>query len=178
MNHLLLPGETIVEKKICMLSGEEFIITDKDIAFYESVSPIIGGQKYSIPTPTLSPVTRMQRRMAFRNERYLYEGTCCFTGKPLITMYHPEEDWKICETKLWRSDSWSAFEYGRNVDFNRPFLDQIAELWRDVPMMNLYHTGDSENCEYTNWFGGGKKAAKNCYLCFNGAILEDCMFCK
>lgn len=178
MNSSLLPGEICAEAKTCALSGESFIITDSDLLFYDQMSPVFGGQKYLIPTPTLSPKTRMQRRMAFRNERYLYEKKCFFSGKPLISMYHPEDDRKICEKKVWYSDSWSAFEYGRKIDFNRPILQQIAELWHNVPMMNLYSTGDSENCDYTNWFGGGTKASKNCYLCFNGAVSEDCMFCK
>jgi len=94
----------------------------------------------------------MQRRMAFRNERYLYEKKSCFTGKTLVSMYHPEEDWKVCETKLWHGDSWSAFEYGRKVDFTQKILPQIGALWRDVPMMTLYHTSRDENCDYTNMF--------------------------
>ncbi len=153
MNLSSLPGEIIIEKKKCILSGEDFIVTDRDMSLYDQMSPIFGGKKYSIPTPTLAPITRMQRRMAFRNERYLYEKKSCFTGKNMVTMYHPEDDRKVCETKLWHSDSWSAFEYARKIDFNRPVLPQIGELWHDVPMMNLYHTsGNVENCEYTNWF--------------------------
>ncbi len=178
MDTILPPGESIIDKRKCALSGKEFFITDKDHIFYDQMSPMIEGKKYAIPHPTLAPITRMQRRMAFRNERYFYEKTSCFTGKPMISMYHTEDTRKVCEKKIWFSDSWSAFEYGRKVDFNRPFLPQVAELWHDVPMMNLYHTGDSENCDYTNWFGGGAKASKNCYLCFNGSVDEDCMFCK
>lgn len=177
MNNLL-PWEKVVETKKCLLSGIEFTVTDKDIEFYDQMSPVFNGTKYTIPSPTLAPVTRTQRRVAFRNERFLYEGKSCFTGKTLVSMYHPEDERKICETKLWHGDDWSAFDYGRKVDFNRPIFSQIKEIWRDVPMMTLYHTGDSENCDYTNWFGGGKIASKNCYLCFNGANLEDCMFCK
>lgn len=143
-------------------------MTDRDITLYDQMSPVFGGKKYSIPTPTLAPITRMQRRMAFRNERYLYEKTSCLTGKKLITMYHPDDDRKICEPHLWHGDSWSAFDYGRKIDFDQPVLPQIGALWHDVPMMSLYSTGTNENCDYTNWFGGGKVASKNCYLCFNG----------
>lgn len=116
------------------------------------MSPVFGGKKYALPTPTLAPITRMQRRMAFRNERYLYEKKSCLTGKNIVTMYHPDDTWKVCEPKLWYSDAWSPFEYGRKVDFHRPMFPQIAELWRDVPMMALYHTDNVVNCEYTNWF--------------------------
>lgn len=140
MNLLPLPEEKIVETKICPLSGEQFIITDRDMLLYDQMSPIFGGKKYSIPTPTLAPITRMQRRMAFRNERYLYEKKSCLTGNTIVTMYHPEEDWKVCETDLWHGDSWSAFAYGRKIDFNAPILPQISALWKDVPMMSLYQT--------------------------------------
>ncbi len=178
MNTFLLPWESIAETKICTLSGEKFFVTDRDVLLYEQMSPVFSGKKYSIPAPTLAPITRMQRRMAFRNERYLYEKKSCLSDKNLITMYHPDDDRKVCEPKLWHGDSWSAFDYGRKIDFDRPMLPQIGELWHDVPMMALYSTGTNENCDYTNWFWGGKIASKNCYLCFNGWVSEDCMFCK
>lgn len=38
--------ENIVEKKICRLTGEEFAVTDSDMAFFE---------KFQIPSPTLCP---------------------------------------------------------------------------------------------------------------------------
>lgn len=151
MNIFPLPGEKVVEKKKCALSGEDFVVTDRDIALYEQISPIFGDKKYAIPTPMLAPITRMQRRMAFRNERYVYEKKSCLTGKPLVTMYHPDDDRKVCETSLWHGDTWSAFDYGRKVDFDRPFLEQVGQLWHDVPMMALYHTSNNENCEYTNF---------------------------
>jgi len=177
MNLLLLPGEKIAETKTCLLSGEQFYVTDRDMMLYDQMSPVFGGKKYTIPTPTLAPITRMQRRMAFRNERYLYEKKSCLTGKTIVTMYHPDDDRKVCEPKLWYGDSWSPYDYGRRVDLDQLILPQIGALWHDVPMMALYHTDNVENCDYTNWFWG-KNGAKNCYLCFNGAGDEDCMFMK
>jgi hypothetical protein len=152
MNIFPLPGERIIETKTCLLSGETFVVTDRDMTLYDQMSPVFGSKKFSIPSPTLAPITRMQRRMAFRNERYLYEKKSCLSGKTLVTMYHPDDDRKVCEPKLWHGDTWSAFDYGRKVDFNRPILAQIGELWHDVPMMALYSTGTNENCDYTNWF--------------------------
>ena len=152
MNLLPLPGESVVATQRCHLSGDDFVVTDSDMALYDQMSPVFDGQKYPIPIPTLAPITRMQRRMAFRNERYLYEKKSCFTDKTIVTMYHPDDDRKICEPKLWHSDSWSAFDYGRQVDFDRPFFPQMGDLWHDVPMMALYQTNGNENCDYTNWF--------------------------
>ena len=30
-------GENIVEKKICRLTGEEFVVTDRDMVFFEKL---------------------------------------------------------------------------------------------------------------------------------------------
>jgi hypothetical protein len=46
------------------------------LEFYEKVSPIFKGRKYSIPTPQLCPECREQRRISFRNERKLYKRKC------------------------------------------------------------------------------------------------------
>lgn len=163
--------------KTCAITGEEFAITDKDLHLYQASRPVFGGKTVDIPTPTLSPQTRAQRRMAFRNERNLYKKKSFLTGKDIITMYHPDDSRKVCEAKLWHGDDWTAGDYARDFDFDRPFFEQFHELWQEVPMMALYMTGNCENCDYTNWYGGSF-GAKNCYLCFNGGNCEDCMFCK
>jgi len=69
---MLPPGEKIIETKKCRISGEEFFVTDKDLEFYDKVSPVFAGKKYSIPSPTLCPDERMRRRMCFRNNRHIY----------------------------------------------------------------------------------------------------------
>jgi hypothetical protein len=42
MNSSLLPEETCIETKACALSGESFFITDRDLTFYDQMSPIFG----------------------------------------------------------------------------------------------------------------------------------------
>mgnify|MGYP003437587717 FL=1 len=56
------PGEHIAEKKTCALSGKEFVVTDRDLRFYDEMSPIFSGKKYSIPSPKLCPEERQKRR--------------------------------------------------------------------------------------------------------------------
>jgi len=65
--------ENIVEHKTCTGCKSEFHIIDKDLEFYEKVSPIFNGKRYSIPTPQMCPECRNQRRLFFRNERSLYK---------------------------------------------------------------------------------------------------------
>lgn len=73
------PGEAIVEKKLCRLSGQEFFVTDKDLEFYDKVSPVFGDKKMTFPTPTTSPYERMIQKFAWRNERNLYRRKCGLT---------------------------------------------------------------------------------------------------
>jgi hypothetical protein len=65
--------DTILERKTCELSGTKFPITQKDLEFYDKVSPVFIGKKYQIPTPRLCPEERQRRRLMFRNERRLYK---------------------------------------------------------------------------------------------------------
>jgi len=65
--------ERIIETKQCKNCQIGFSITDRDLEFYDKVSPIFWWKKYSIPTPKLCPDCRQQRRLTFRNERSLYK---------------------------------------------------------------------------------------------------------
>jgi hypothetical protein len=69
-------GDSIIERRTCRMSGEEFAIFQSDKAFYEKMSPTFAGKRYTIPFPTLCPDERLRRRMCFRNERSLYRGIC------------------------------------------------------------------------------------------------------
>ncbi len=68
----MLPlNEKIVETKRCRLSGREFFLTDKDLEFYDKISPVFAGKKYALPSPTLCPTERTRRRLTWRNDRGL-----------------------------------------------------------------------------------------------------------
>ena len=90
----LSPDETIVEIKKCLLTGKEFFITNRDLDFYDKISPVIGGKKYAVPLPTLSPDERCRRRTIHRNESKLYNAKSALSGKPVVTLYSPREDLK------------------------------------------------------------------------------------
>ncbi|MDP2103543.1 MAG: hypothetical protein Q8K26_01320 [Candidatus Gracilibacteria bacterium] len=153
------PTETLVETKTCKHCGVSFPITDKDLEFYEKVSPVFNGQKYQIPTPTLCPDCRQQRRLSFRNERKLYKRKCDATGRDIISIYSPDKPFKVYHQDFWWSDKWDAMEYGRDFDFTRGFFEQFGELWKGIPLPSLYQTG-CEGSEYTNH----SYYNKDCYL--------------
>jgi len=155
----------------CNQCKSPFEITDEDRKFYERVSPVIGGKKFQIPQPTLCPLCRHQRRIVWRNERFLYRDKCGLCGKSIITMYPPESKFPIyCPDCFW-SDKWNPLDYGRDFDFNRPFFSQFKDLLDTVPQLSIFQA-NSVNSEYTiNSINN-----KNCYLTSGADYNEDCMY--
>lgn len=168
------PGEKIVETKKCRISGKEFMITDKDLEFYDKISPNFGEKKYSIPTPTLCPIERQRRRLAFRNERKFYHRKCNKTGNQMISIYSPDKPYLVYDQKVWWSDDWSPMDYGMKFDFEKGFFDQFHELQLHVPRVNVF-AKNCENSEFTNH----TDHIKNSYLCVDaGGGSENIYYSK
>ena len=158
--------------RTCRLSGETFHVSQEDLEFYKRVSPIIGGKQYLIPPPTLSPTSRMKRKLSWRNERTLYRRQCNFSGAQIISTYSPESQFQVYENRAWISDAWDALDYGRDFDFTRPFFEQFQELMLAVPVCSLMHRQEEENCPYTNYVSGNK----DCHYIFNASANEACFY--
>ncbi|MFA5917620.1 MAG: hypothetical protein WC850_05305 [Candidatus Gracilibacteria bacterium] len=167
-----MQGEEIVETKICKHCSCKFEITDKDLRFYEKVSPIFNGVKYTIPTPTLCPDCRRQRRLSWRNESKLYKNIDSITKKELISIYSPDKKFIIYNQDYWWSDKWNPLDYGRDFDFNRGFFEQFSELQLQVPRITLLN-GFQENADY----GNHSYHNKNSYLVHSCSYVEDSYFC-
>jgi hypothetical protein len=158
-------------QKTCVISGQDFVISEEEQTLLDQLSPVIGGTKYSLPIPDISPAERQRRRLAFRNVRYLHHRKCDFSGKTIISPYSKDTSHTVYHSDIWWSDKWDPLDYGRDFDFSRPFFEQFAELYRDVPTLHHYVI-HSENCEYIN----GASQCKNCYLCFDIDRSEDCYY--
>ena len=157
--------------RACSHCSAAFEITKDDLAFYDDISPIFAQKKCLIPPPTLCSECRFQRRLIFRNDRHLYHRKSSFSGKQMISIYSPEKEFPVYDQDEWWSDAWDASSYGRDVDFSRPFYEQLQELRLAVPRISLFTTG-VENSYYTNH----ALFLKNCYLVFGGGHDEDCLF--
>lgn len=164
--------EQIVETKSCTHCWMSFDITDKDLEFYDKISPIFAGKKYSIPNPTLCPDCRQQRRLAFRNERKLYKRKCDITGKDIVSIYSPDAPYKVYDQKSRRSDGWDPMSYGQDVDIAQSFFQQFDELFKKVPRIALNGHISNENSEYVNYV----VQSKNCYMCFGGWFNENILY--
>ncbi|MFK7780439.1 MAG: hypothetical protein QM490_04890 [Candidatus Gracilibacteria bacterium] len=152
-------SEKIVETKICKQCNSSFDITDKDLEFYDKVSPIFNDIKYNIPTPQQCPECRERRRLGFRNERIMYRRNSDFSGKEIISMYSPDKSYKVYTHDEWFSDKWDAMDYGVNFDFSKSFFEQINKLIFEVPLLGLTNS-ESENSSFNNYIIG----VKNCYM--------------
>ncbi len=150
------------ESKTCQNCKQEFVIEPDDFAFYE---------KMKVPAPTWCPECRTRRRIVWRNEKTLYKHKCDATGKMVFSMFHPDSPAKVYERDYWWSDAWDALSYGKDIDFSRPFLEQVKELLGEVPwpsrsVINLTNSDYCMNCSYL----------KNCYLVFHASYNEDCLY--
>lgn len=163
--------EKVMETRTCKHCGVPFDITDRDLEFYNKISPVFAGKKYQISPPTRCPGCRHQRRLAFRNERSLYHRKCDFSGKNFISSFSPDKPYKVYEQNIRWSEQWNPLEYGRDFDFSKTFTEQYHQLLLDVPRMWL-STMNNENCDYVNQI----RYCKDCYLCFDNGFNEYCMY--
>ncbi len=147
----------------CNQCNTGFEITDEDRKFYK---------KIDVPEPTFCPDCRQQRRLGHCNERYLYQGECGICSKKLLTEYPPHSKEPIYCRECWHSDKWDQTEFGQDFDFNRPFFEQLYELSKKVPALDLNVQGTNINSEYIHYAG----YCKNCYLIMHADFCEDCYY--
>lgn len=148
----------------CKNCNQQFTIDPQDLKFYE---------KMSVPAPTFCPECRLQRRLAWRNERSLYRRKCDLCGKDSISMYHEKSPIKSHCGPCWWSDKWNPLDYAKEYDFSRPFFEQFRELMEAVPHQNtLVSYKTLVNSDYNNM----NHYLKNCYWLFNSDYDENCLY--
>ncbi len=163
-------------QQTCRQCSVSFEITPDDLAFYDKVSPVFNGKKEQIPPPTLCWDCRLQRKLAWRNERQLTLRTCAHSGERVVSIYSPEHPFPVYGIKAFWSDEWDAVSYGREYDSSRSFFDQYMDLQRETPraaIMNDDGMG-SENCAYCQ----DMTLSRNCYLVIGTWKCEDSFYSK
>lgn len=154
--------EKIIKECTCKNCKTPFVITDRDLVFYE---------RMDVPPPLNCPNCRLSRRMQERNARTLYKRKCDATGENLISMYHANHVFPVYKSDYWWSDKWDALDYSVDFDFKKPFFEQFKTLSDKVPHPSAFITnGTLQNSEYTNCVG----YLKNCYMVFEADYNENC----
>jgi len=108
----------------------------------------------------------------FYNEINLYKKTEAKEGKKVFSGYPEEANIKIYDHDYWWSDSWNPMDYGMDIDFNKPFLEQLKELNFSIPWPSRSVRGlvNSDYCNNASYL-------KNCYLTFNCNDAENSQYC-
>jgi hypothetical protein len=135
------------------------------------MSPTFAGKVFEIPAPTLCPDCRRRRRFAWRNLTKIYKRKCDFSGKEVISPYAPNSCHKVYESSIWWSDSWSPLQYGKDVDFSRPFLEQLQEIHLAVPKPHAVVVRN-ENSEFTH----NVTEARDSYLIQGSSYVEKSFY--
>jgi len=153
------------EARQCKNCSQSFVIEPDDFGFYE---------KIGVPAPKFCSLCRQQRRMTWRNDFHFFPRECALCKNRVLSIYSPDKPVPIYCPKCWWGDGWDAKEYGREIDFSKPFLPQFKELLSAVPALAILNDDNiaSTNCPYTNYFALGK----NCYMVINSWKVEDCMY--
>ncbi len=150
------------ENKTCQNCKQDFTIESDDFAFYE---------KIKVPPPTFCPECRLQRRLAWRNERSLYKRNCNLCKDSMFAIYPADTPFPVYCNRCWFSDDWDVIDYGKEYDFSKPFFQQFQELKNKVPRLNLQIV----NCTKTE-YANAITHSKNCYLTYSTANSEDCIY--
>jgi CxxC-x17-CxxC domain-containing protein len=167
----------------CPVCSETFEHTAEEAALRSKIASLMPVPAF--PAPALCRDCRMARRMAWRNERVLYQRTCDATGKSIISVYPSDALFPVYDKTYWWSDAWDPLAYGRAYDPTRSFFEQLQELQRAVPRASL-NTKNVENCDYCNFAFDSRNSylAICCY--FSESILysywmlecKDCTDCS
>lgn len=155
--------DPIVERKTCEISDTKFPITQKDLEFYDKISPVYNGKKYQIPTPRLCPEERELRRMSRRNVRSYYKRRCALSGNTIVSIYSPNSPYQtVYSIESRRSDLRDPTASSFEVDKDRSIFKQFQSLSMSTPQLCIINDDwvGSENCWYCCDFSRGK----DCYL--------------
>ncbi len=148
----------------CRQCNRSFSIPVQDQHFYSNLQ---------LPLPTHCPDCRTQRRMATRNERNFYPDQCELCKKSVISLYSADKSITVYCHDCWWGETWTGLDYGKDIDWTRPFFDQFQELQRKVPRANVLKAGGNIiNSDYCSYIGD----AKNCYLVAGSIYVEDCYY--
>ena len=159
--------------RTCRISGKEFIISDQEVALLEKLSPIIWGERFLIPLPTISPEERYRAKLTFKNYFFLFRTVDALTGEAIISGHPPDTRLSVFSLPHWWSDSWDPLDYGIDYAPWRSIIDQISTIWQKVPVPALDNAyRDLENSDFVN----GCWPSKDCYLTSNSAYNEKCLY--
>src|SRR3989338_3064608 len=101
-------------EKICKSCKTNFKIRKEDLIFYDQIK---------VPPPLCCPDCRMQRRLAFRNERTLYKRVCDLCKKDGISIYPNGTPFPVYCHKCWWGDGQGKEYHLGRLKYNLSYTD-------------------------------------------------------
>jgi CxxC-x17-CxxC domain-containing protein len=104
----------------------------------------------------------------------MYYRSCDESGKRILALYPASSEKKVVtytQKTWWDYAKMNPLEFGRDFDFSRTFVEQFADLKKDVPRPSLHNT-NVENAEFGNHCVGNK----DCYMTIGSDLCEGCQF--
>ncbi|MDC0357222.1 hypothetical protein OAO01_00270 [Oligoflexia bacterium] len=148
---------SVATTSVCKHCAVNFTTSSRELAFL---------RKATIPAPSLCPSCRQERRLAHWPFGILQKRQCDFSGEPIITTYPPNARFPIYKRDYWYSDDWSPPK--QDIDWQRPFLEQLLELQSKTPHVHTY-ASNVVNCD----FADDTYDSKNVYMSRSCANSED-----
>ena len=122
----------------CLQCTQKFETTAEDLEFYSRVSPVISGITYPVPSPSLCPRCRQQRRLAWRNEQNLYRRDCSLCKRSIISVHPSQIKFPVYCVDCWWSDKWNPLDFGLDYNQDISFLEQFKKLQDQTIGVNLH----------------------------------------
>lgn len=147
----------------CTECSAAFNISPEEREFHASME---------VAPPKQCPHCRFVRRLNERNARNLYKRKCDLTGQSFISPYS-DVPFPVYHPDAWLTDAWDETTYGKDIDWRKPFFEQIEVLFHTVPRQGQFICpGTLQNSEYVNCAG----YLKDCYLVAETDYNERCMY--
>lgn len=166
-------NDTIIERRICPRTNEEFPIFQSEKTMIEKLSPVVRGKKFEIPLPVISPRARQIRRLLWRNENNYYSTTSSLTGEKIISIIPPELWHTVYKYKERMSDQLDPMTYTITPDTNQTFAQSFQKLEKNFPRTWTV-TLDNQNSDYST----GTAYCKDCYFINSSENCENCSYGK
>ena len=118
--------ETHPGERECAISKKTWNLTQEELDIY---------REFNVPPIDLSPLTRMKIVTSWVIGKEIWWNRHAETGEPVLSYIHPDCLVKVLPDKEWHTRDFS--DENADWDPSRPFIPQVVDLLRKIPMPAL-----------------------------------------
>ncbi|MDA2935608.1 hypothetical protein MYX06_00095 [Patescibacteria group bacterium AH-259-L05] len=163
--------------RTCQQCDTVFEVFQEDIDMYHMLR---------VSPPTLCPMCRKRRRMAFFLRTFRFYKPQCQApshSEKVVSQHPSDSPLTIYDYDYWLSDRWDPLDYGREYKEDKDFVDQFRELIVTTPLPPIDRPFSSVNCDYAIggfnakdcYYAGGLLGVEHIYYGFVAAYSKECV---